>query len=98
MGLWDGGTVGLWDGGTVGPWDGGTVGLWDGRTVRLWDCGTVGLLDCGTVGLFICIQLLHQPCRSCRHPTDVYILSYFLNKPEIWWLYLSPIEKKKIEY
>ena len=25
----------------------------------------------------------------------VYILSYFVNKLEIWWLYLSPIEKKK---
>ena len=23
----------------------------------------------------------------------VYILSYFVNKLEIWWLYLSPIEK-----
>ena len=22
----------------------------------------------------------------------VYILSYFVNKLEIWWLYLSPIE------
>ena len=36
----------------------------------------------------------------------VYILSYFVNKLEIWWLYLSPIEKRyvghqvtfKIEY
>ena len=26
----------------------------------------------------------------------VYILSYFVNKLEIWWLYLSPIEKKKL--
>ena len=25
----------------------------------------------------------------------VYILSYFVNKLEIWWLYLSPIEKEK---
>ena len=25
----------------------------------------------------------------------VYILSYFVNKLEMWWLYLSPIEKKK---
>ena len=25
----------------------------------------------------------------------VYILRYFVNKLEIWWLYLSPIEKKK---
>ena len=24
----------------------------------------------------------------------VYILSYFVNKLEIWWLYLSPIEKR----
>ena len=25
----------------------------------------------------------------------VYILSYFVNKLEIWWLYISPIEKAK---
>ena len=27
----------------------------------------------------------------------VYILSYFVNKLEIWLLYLSPIEKKNVE-
>ena len=26
---------------------------------------------------------------------NVYILSHFVNKLEIWWLYLSPIEKEK---